>query len=323
MYQPAEQQILSIFDPLFTNSGEQVFPEYRPFLAHYTSISTVESILKKKEVWFSNPLLMNDWEELRFGMNEGKKQFFEHAGICDALEPERLKILHDTFSLYYNQFDNQHALDVYVFCLSHHNPKNSDGSLSMWRGYGADGAGAAIVFDTAKLNNLPNSALRIGKVEYASVEKRRALLSNILETFSNCLKSIEIPNTYLGLASWVLFQRIKLFALYTKHDGFAAEEEWRVVYLKEFDANGDFDSMIDYAIGRNGVEPKLKLSLNEKHGLQEVGVPITEMIGQLILGPSLSTPLAKASFERMLDKNDLSSLKSKVVVSTIPFRTVK
>jgi hypothetical protein len=47
------------------------FPAVRPLLAHYTSISTLERILVNDEIWLSNPLYMNDMEELRFGLNEG------------------------------------------------------------------------------------------------------------------------------------------------------------------------------------------------------------------------------------------------------------
>ena len=44
-----------------------------PDLVHYTSMQTLECILRDKEIWFSNPLFMNDLEELRFGMNEGAR----------------------------------------------------------------------------------------------------------------------------------------------------------------------------------------------------------------------------------------------------------
>ena len=42
-------------------------------------------------------------------------------------------------------------IDTYVFCLSEHAKDDTDGLLSMWRGYGGNGNGAAIVFDAGKL----------------------------------------------------------------------------------------------------------------------------------------------------------------------------
>ena len=315
----SEAEVFSKFEPLFMSSDEYTFPEFRPMLAHYTSIVTLESILKNEEIWFSNPLLMNDWEELRFGMEEGKRQFFENSELNKVLNDEKLEVLHSMFNYYYDEFNFKHALDVYVFCLSLHDIKNTDGKLSMWRGYGARGSGAAVVFDTSKLSNLPNSALRIGAVEYLSTEHRKRRLAEILNNFAKILKSNEIPKDLLGLASWAIFQRIKLFSLYSKHDGFSEENEWRVVYIKELDKANSFGSMLGYSVTDSGIAPKLKLSFKKKQ-LDETAVSMTEMIAQIILGPSMSTPFAKASFERMLENNNLSELKNRVVTSTIPFR---
>lgn len=58
---------LNLFSDLNT---ENDFPNFRPYLAHYTTLANLEKILANNEVWFSNPLFMNDKEELRFGLNE-------------------------------------------------------------------------------------------------------------------------------------------------------------------------------------------------------------------------------------------------------------
>ncbi len=41
--------------------AEEEFDQVKPFLAHYTSLDTLEKILRTNEIWFLNPLLMNDW----------------------------------------------------------------------------------------------------------------------------------------------------------------------------------------------------------------------------------------------------------------------
>ncbi len=46
-------------------AGDDQFPQRKPLLAHYTSIQNLEKILLNNEVWFSNPLFMNDIEEHR------------------------------------------------------------------------------------------------------------------------------------------------------------------------------------------------------------------------------------------------------------------
>ena len=51
------------------------FPNQTPLLAHYTSINNFERIIEGEELWFANPLNMNDSEELVFGMNQGATEF--------------------------------------------------------------------------------------------------------------------------------------------------------------------------------------------------------------------------------------------------------
>ncbi|WP_201765397.1 hypothetical protein, partial [Xanthomonas citri] len=55
-------------------SEDEHFPSKRPLLAHYTSLSTMESIFRGEEIWMSHPFLMNDDEELKWGIVEGAKR---------------------------------------------------------------------------------------------------------------------------------------------------------------------------------------------------------------------------------------------------------
>jgi hypothetical protein len=64
-----ESATIALFQELYSDitSAEQ-FNVKQPLLAHYTSISTLESILRNEEIWLSNPLFMNDMKEVRFGL---------------------------------------------------------------------------------------------------------------------------------------------------------------------------------------------------------------------------------------------------------------
>jgi hypothetical protein len=56
-----EVELFKLFDPLFADlRTADTFPTKRPLLAHYTSISVLEAMLRNDEVWLSNPLFMND-----------------------------------------------------------------------------------------------------------------------------------------------------------------------------------------------------------------------------------------------------------------------
>jgi hypothetical protein len=98
-------------------------------LAHYTSVETVEQILRNNEIWFSNPLYMNDLEEMRVGIFLGNQifpQFAEEAGRT----PDRIKTLVEAFSHYAQVFAQETALDTYIFCTCQHEP-GENGERSM------------------------------------------------------------------------------------------------------------------------------------------------------------------------------------------------
>jgi hypothetical protein len=317
-----EDLIWEQFQSLYSDiNSKEYFPENKPLLAHYTSIETIESILRNDQLWFSNPLYMNDVDELRFGIREGAARFCNTKEIKESLDDNQLNLLYRHFEYYLNQFANEHVLDVYAFCLSCHDEINHpDGLLSMWRGYGSNGNGAAIVIDTSKLESIPSSSLVIAPVKYGTAQERIDWIDNKLKDFAALLVKLNLADEHLYLAAYAIFERIKQFAIFTKHHGFSEEKEWRVVYFKERDKASKLSPMLSYSIGKNGVEPKLKLKLEFVDGHMQDSISLVNIVHQIILGPGISKPLAKASFERMLEMINKEELKSKVVASTIPFR---
>lgn len=106
-----------IFHPLWDDIDKTAtFPEARPKLAHYTSIENIENILRTDETWFSNPLNMNDYEELRYVVLEAHKMFYENNQLRAAFKtPEHLSSFQSHFEDWFDKFSNQHCLDVYAF----------------------------------------------------------------------------------------------------------------------------------------------------------------------------------------------------------------
>jgi Protein of unknown function (DUF2971) len=204
--------ILKLFDPLYSDiSKEEAFDKRKPLLAHYTSIEVIERILGSNEVWFSNPLFMNDLEEVRAGLFEGVPLALNDRAIDTAWRSSnRVQAFKNAFNGYFHQFANEHIMDTYVFCLSEHDRSDHDGLLSMWRGYGGNGKGAAIVIDTAKFNAIPGSPFIIAKVEYASRERKTEWHKTILTQFAKIVVETTIPDEKIFLAAYALFQRMKL-----------------------------------------------------------------------------------------------------------------
>jgi Protein of unknown function (DUF2971) len=315
-------EIQKLFEPLFADLKQNAaFAHERPLLAHYTTIAVLESILKKDQIWFSNPLFMNDKEEVVYGVNTGANFFLTSPEIRAACKTtERYLALIQSFRAYYADFFYKHILEMYVLCFSKHQPENNDGLLSMWRAYGGNGNGAAIVLDTAKLSQRQESPLIIDKVHYGTAEKRNQFLKEKVLLFAKIVSEADILDEKLWIGAHVFFERIKLFGVFTKHIGFEEEQEWRVVYMRERDQDKAFEDMFSYLLGSRGAEPRLKLQINKIPDLALNNLKFSDLVDRIILGPSVSSPLARSAVEKMLAEIKKPELKERIIASSIPLR---
>lgn len=293
-----------------------------PLLAHYTSVQVLESILKNNEAWFSNPLFMNDFEELRFGLEEGEELFFVSPDVDKAAQtPERAALLRQHFAYYLGQMQRDGALDVYVFCVSEHPESDFDGALSMWRGYAANGSGVAVVFDPRRLPlQEGGDVLMFAKVEYGTREERIAELKGILADWCSMLAAANVPDDKLHIPAFSLYYAMIVFALTRKHSGFHEEAEWRLMWVRQPHLKSNFEKLLGYHLGPRGPEPKLKY-----RPIPELGSTIDnidELIDRIILGPMSSSPLVEKTIKRMLELLGKAHLAERVYASTIPFRTM-
>jgi hypothetical protein len=157
-------------------------------------------------------------------------------------------------------------------------------------------------------------------VHYGTAEERLNWLRQRVTQFADIIGKSTIPDDKLWIGSYYFFQRLKLFAIFTKHRGFKEENEWRVVYMRDRDAAKLFDKMFSYWVGPRGVEPKLKLKIEAIPDLPETDLSFSKIVERVILGPSLSSPLARGTILKMLDTLGRSELKDRIMSSTIPFR---
>jgi hypothetical protein len=147
----------------------------------------------------------------------------------------------------------------------------------------------------------------------------RQLITQFVEILEKS-GQIGVPDDKLYLASFWFFQRLKVFALFTKHRGFEEENEWRIVYMRDRDRDKVFDKMFSYWIGPRGVEPKLKFKIEHMPDYTDDDLTLAKIVERIILGPSLSSPMARGTILRMLDTLDKSDLKDCITSSSIPFR---
>jgi hypothetical protein len=107
-----DEEIATLFTGLTIDIDDLHFViQTKPLLAHYTSIDVLEKIMKNDELWLSNPLFMNDLEEVRFGVQQGARLFLQSEAVSEACagSANRVQILRNAFSHYYTQFDQEHA----------------------------------------------------------------------------------------------------------------------------------------------------------------------------------------------------------------------
>lgn len=303
-------------------------PRPQPLLlAHYTSVEVVEKILVNQEIWLSNPLYMNDLEEMGAGILLGVQLFPSFANAA-AGTPNRAEILVQSFNHYLAYLRDETALDTYIFCLCKQEQGDTDGLLSMWREYGSRGNGAALVFNAQRVTFNAASPLLITEVTYADVLQREKQLRDHLDVWAQITTRLNLPDNHLFVAAYAAFLFVKLIALTTKHRGFEEEKEVRVIYIPEQDPRGYLKPQLGYHIGARGVEPKLRYKFEQTMRTTDGQEPVdeystgslTNLAEFIILGPTVSSPLAKASFIRMLTSVHMQQFADRVFPSTIPLR---
>jgi hypothetical protein len=104
--------------------------------------------------------------------------------------------------------------------------------------------------------------------------------------------------------------------------GFHEENEWRLVYAPDRDTDKKLTRMFNYSIGPRGAEPKLRMKIAPIEGLTTHDLSLEKLTERIILGPSLSSPMAHKAVLRMLALLNKEILSNRVHASTIPFRSI-
>ena len=184
----------------------------------------------------------------------------------------------------------------------------------------ANGNGAALILDSAQIEVKGNGVpLILAKVAYGTKQQRINWLLDMANKAAGIISENAISSDLLPAVAHALFDRIKLFALFTKHIGFSEEREWRVVYMRDRDTAQHFDFMFGYHNGSRGMELKLKFQIKPIPGVTADDMSLKKIAAAIILGPTASSPLALAAVKRMVaDKQP--ELVSLVTASTIPLR---
>lgn len=190
----------------------------------------------------------------------------------------------------------------------------------MWRAYGGNGGGVAMVINTEFVTLRLESPIFIGKVKYDTDDVRREWIRTTISQVKTIIISNKIEYKLLSHFAFHLFHVLKFGALMSKHRGFSEECEWRIVYLPERDAGHILTDGYNYVVGKSGIEPKLRFPIKPLPFEDPAAWTFESIVDRIILGPSLSSYLATSAVKKMFQSLGKESFAKRVVASTIPFR---
>ena len=302
-------------------SEENEFYNLRPKLFHYTSLNVLEKILSNNELWFSTPLNMNDKNEYYHVLKAFKKILLDERRFdfeIDQKDGHSIKLreyILDNIEYLIEHADN----NIFLFCFSEHKAEEQEnGKLSMWRGYGDDGKGVSLGIDTAFINRENDQPFIFAKIEYMTEEKISNVLSEKIKISECFIRKNNVTNSKILIdLSHIMLRRLLVAALFIKHIGFLEEQEWRVVYIKEFDKQNKFIESITYNLNGNNLYNIFKLDLkNTKLKLEDI-------VYKIILGPDTNQDLLFSGAKTMFKKIKKENLITKIQKSNIPYRPKK
>jgi len=179
-------------------------------LFHYTTWDGLIGILDSKNMWATNYKSLNDYSEINLFRDKLVSLVLPYSNeiVKKLLKkfPKSInginkkggieKVIRHEAELLVDAHYSALGDDIYIlsFCGEHSSDAiNENGLLSQWRGYGS-GGGAAIIFDTEKLEKILDqesiryeySAMYIADVVYSDDEK------NLMRKYQKILPSLQM-----------------------------------------------------------------------------------------------------------------------------------
>ncbi len=285
---------------------------------HYTSAEAAMKIISQREIWMRSTLVMNDYSEVRYGV-ERVAAFMtsEEARPCWEIFEKSKAGSADEFKKSYDAWVHDLETNTYVTCLSEHDSTEDEiGRLSMWRNY-AGGTGVAMVINGHVMMRFSDALnAYTHPVLYLTDDE---LLSEFSATLKNIVENADFvaAMTHEHRTSY-LFGLLHSFAYSLKHPGFHEEREWRVVYRPNFEKSKYITSDVS-SVG--GVPQMIyRIPLRDLPEENFFGLNPDALLDRLIIGPT-EHPLAMGdAFAELLRRADVQNPRLKIRFSNMPVR---
>lgn len=270
-------------------------------LYHYTSLSSMLSIVKSKCFYASNIFYLNDSMEYR----HARKLIADRIGQrLEGLSKTRERI---AMEWHQKLFTQEQLKPVYVASFSE---KSDD--LSQWRGYTPVGHGVCMGFDSSALREATHSIHyeaaptarfgALGKVIYVS--------ENEGPSFDEFIKSV---CDHLDIVDGEVVRAVVGEGLanhgtpFYKHRAFKDEAEWRVSLWTQ--SRFDFQFEVDFRPGASTLIPFTRLHFPSS---------LISFLREVIVGPSPNMALSMRAAEDFLRFQGMTNVT--VCGSTVPYR---
>lgn len=265
-----------------TEKRNKMLDDAKKNFIYYTNLETLHSILKNKEIWMRNVSCMNDYSEIRQGINLILRLLVRNDSdylkkLLDVLNKITKEVIWKDFleEILYKSSDFL-LNNTYITCFSEHN-KDDDilGKLSMWRAYGR-GNGGAIVMDKDIILKPPvvYKKLILSPVAYSTDKKFEEMFLRILGVLNEHIKEFQQmnPREFENIMRTIFVASI----MSLKHPGFKEECEWRLIYQ---DSGAAMDESIKSDVQCiNGIPQKIfKINMS---------LIANKLIDHIIIGPT-------------------------------------
>jgi hypothetical protein len=293
-------------------------------LYHYTDQRGPLGILRDNCIWATHTQYLNDYSEYQIYLDAVGEVINRELEGADC--NFRARILRAFLRSLQREG---------VFVSSFSEGFNGD-ALTMWRAYSSDSGGYSIGFDRLGLGSLaesffssPGGIGNLGKCIYVDPESLN-LSPLVLGTIEAHIPGvIDFPEGFIGNGfsdpdgtitqttnDMMLYVSVQAsMAALMKHEGFHAEEEWRIVLVDE---SGRISRNVEFRQGKSQLVPYVKISWKKE------GAPT--LIRRIVVGPTPNKDDAVKAVKMLLEKLDIQ-IKSEdypdgveVVPSEIPYR---
>ena len=291
-------------------------------LIHYTSAENALNIIKSQSLWLRNSRTMNDWSEVEHGYKLLRN--YLHADDFNKLNKFKSalngigKNMGERVINTFDSFLNATFHETYIASLSKlQDDEVLDGRLSMWRAYGSDVLGVAIIFKTPPRGSATPLNIVLNPVAYAD----DAFIANELnQVIDNIFREAEflsgLQQDYYMLK--LGYMTLLMSAVSLKHPGFKEENEWRLIYSPQQFQSAHVDLK---TTSIRGMPQKIyTFNFKNKPESQINGVSFPELFDSIIITESAYNSTIIGALKDELLLAGVDDVDSKIRVSSIPYR---